>query len=173
MNEKLENNKDKPAYIRYDKTFGSILEVTLHNKLSTNDSVAILLIHRTVALEFLNGKKKIYDYAVSYDSDGHLAVLEKQYGQELRSFWELVDITSKICPLEIIDITFKHFTLKSRIYVIPENLVLYVTEKNDPNLLYYTIRLKEYLQNTDRTWTIPITLDDYSIYVSGDVTRSE
>jgi hypothetical protein len=168
MNNKSETN-NKPAYIKYSNTFGNILEVALHNKLNINNDESILEINRNIALDFLQGKKKIDSYIVFISIDGIIKLIEKEINSEIESFWELTNINNKNSPLKLLSVANTQFTVSLHNYIDTNNVILYITEKNDPNILYYTIKLNEYILNNDKIWTIPINLDtEYSIYITSN-----
>lgn len=168
MNDLLNHNDKKFAYLKYDKTFGFILEVALHNKLLANDSEMILTVDRNMGLKFLSGAYRLRDYVVIRNSDGNSSLTLREFNNNIRSFCELVDINTNGCQLKLVYSNFQQFEVSQQFNVISSSLVLYVTDKNDPNSLHHTIKFKDFpSMNANGTWTILVNLDDeYSIYVS-------
>ena len=161
----LEN--EKTAYIKYDKLLGSLLEVALHNRLTIDDTTAIFEVPRSICMQFLKGEQKVTNFVVAKNEEGKLALLPKTHKRFNRSFWELCLINNEYSPFELIDLQPDNFTIKLKSDVtMGDAILLYVTEKNDPNCLQQTIKFLKTDFEKSRVVTIEVDYkDEYDVYV--------
>ena len=166
MSEQLQTT-NKKSYVKYDKVFGNILEVALHDRLHVDESSSLLELLMPISMSFLKGEKKMSDFAVMTNDDGQLALLPKIYKRVSRNFWDMCLIGSEHSPFELVELTSNNFKIKLNSNVkIDDTTLLYVTNHNDPNCLQQTIKIQKDKFNKDGIMTIEVDYDDdYDVYV--------
>jgi len=166
MSEQSQENERK-SYIKYDKVFGHILEVALHNRLDVDESSSLLEVLMPVSMSFLKGEKKLTDFAVMTNDEGQLALLPKVYKRVSRNFWDMCLISSEYSPFELVDLQPDNFKVKLKSELKSDEVILlFVTEHNDPNCLQQTIQVKKSAFEKDKIVTIDVNYnDEYDVYV--------
>lgn len=158
------DSKKQKARLFYDTLTGEITELTLRYDPSTIMPRGCIEIDHDMGIEFLQGNLRMIDHIVTLNEHSELVVIRKDELKQIRSFWELCNAESDKSPVVILDKTKSSFSFK--IANRNQRFVLYVTERNDPNILLSVINSSELDVGMDNDLSVKLSLDgDYDIYV--------
>jgi hypothetical protein len=170
---KVETSNNLYSFLYFDKQTGKIEKIT--NKQSNDQKYECLKVKLSLVEDLINGKQRIEDYRVVYNS-------------KIKDF-EIIKIEENFCARDINNILLKinktvKFDADSYDVVIQQNnktkswnidvnsninfiknvnniLFFSVTEKNDPNILYRTIMF-DALKLVDNSIQIPYIYENES-----------
>lgn len=151
----------KSAKIIYNEFTGELLEVTFRLNDSTLNFVEVSEEH---AGQFMNGILKLHEYTVITNESNELTIIKKEDKEFIRTFWELCDAENNKSPIEIKNKSTTGFNLIKRSKK-DQDFYLYITKKNDPNVLFDTIRVVSNMFTNNECLINLNIKENYSVYV--------
>jgi hypothetical protein len=122
-----------------------------------------------LAKAFIEGEHQVSKHFIGHDVDGQQTVKSVDHDPMVQQYWTLSNVYSPESPVTI---TIDNNTVS----LIPKesmsDVIVYITEFNDPNSLLETYTLSSADKNTSGIWTFPVTITaNYSIYVGYHAVR--
>lgn len=118
-------------WVRYSKSDGSLLEVSMESKPTLLHGEGMLHIDAATAMAFMSGSDSMQAYMVSIDGT---ALVEKDVTRYVRTCWQLDDITDGGDDIEILSRAADGLTLRRK-DKRGSAMIVYVTAEQDPNML--------------------------------------
>lgn len=181
---KIDTQLANLAYIYYDKTDGTIHKISSRKEVTEYE---ILEIERKAAESFLTGEKKTGDYQIAYDVATKKVILKhinekNSLATYDKVLYQIPKHSSKSADLIIVqdlknsvwNISIDNTTLefiKAHGLSLYDKILLSVTKKDDPNILYRTLYI-ELGMLIEKAVKIPFKFDfefhgrDVSIYTN-------
>lgn len=152
------------ARLYYDTSTGNLVEVTFRYDPSETMPGGCIEIEHDMGVAFLEGTLRLIDHVVALNDQNELVVIRREDLEQVRSFWELCNAESVKSPISVFDKTETGFSV--RLAKRNQRFIIYVTERNDPNILLAKINSSELDMDASNNLFVRLSMvGDYSIYV--------